>query len=253
MSQRPLDDIKRATKAANRTPHLRKKNFTNPDMIDVLDETGIGGAYHHDGPYDATLASRNKDKRYAPLEAVKYGNMQALKATPHEYVQDSLQKHVPLQGTAVIPPGHRDFSGHRMDYEEGDDLMRDPDAPGGPYKRWDHIQYHPNDLKGKGEPSYTIEEDRKRQKKMHRHSLNSNGAYEMQPQPHPTTARTTARASSGAKHLYHGVAVRERSASVGSPAGVAGPSTNPKSKRLSDGLKRRFGSLRRRHDDDDDA
>ncbi|KAI1077378.1 hypothetical protein F5B20DRAFT_552255 [Whalleya microplaca] len=240
MSDRPLDEIRRATKAANRTPHLRKKNIAHPDIVDALDETGIGGYYHHDGPYDATLASRNKDKRYAPLEAVKYGNMEALKATPHEYVQDSLSRHVPLQGTAIIPPGHEDWNGNRMEYEEGDDLMRDPDAPGGPYKRWDHIQYHPNDLKGKGEPSYTLEEDRKRHKSHLRgSSLNSHGMYEMQPQR--TMARSSGRAKDGRFDA------RERSSSLGSPA----PSTNPRAKRLSDGLKRRLGSLRHRHDGDE--
>ncbi|XXG98825.1 hypothetical protein Hte_005155 [Hypoxylon texense] len=33
--------------------HKRKKNPPFVDSIDVLDETAIGGAYHHDGPYDA--------------------------------------------------------------------------------------------------------------------------------------------------------------------------------------------------------
>lgn len=139
MAERPLDAIKRATKAADRAPHLRKKNMTGPDIVDALDTTGIGGAYHHDGPYDATLASRNKNKKFAPVEAVKYGNSEALRATPRENVIDSLERHIPLQGTAVIPPGHRDMSGRIMDYEEGADLMREADAPGGPYRRWDHV------------------------------------------------------------------------------------------------------------------
>lgn len=139
MSERPLQAIKRATKAADRAPHLRRQNRTGADMVDVLDETAIGGVYHHDGPYDATLASRNRDKRYAPVEAVKYGNSEALKATPRENVVDSLERHVPLQGTATIPPGERDLSGRVMEYEEGADLMREADAPGGAYKRWDHV------------------------------------------------------------------------------------------------------------------
>lgn len=138
MAERPLEAIKRATKAADRAPHLRKKNIARTDPIDVLDDTGLG-AYHHDGPYDATLASRNNDKRYAPVEAVKYGNSEALKATPRENVVDSLERHVPLQGTASIPPGHRDMSGRVMQYEEGADLMREEDAPGGAYRRWDHV------------------------------------------------------------------------------------------------------------------
>ncbi|KAI1209161.1 uncharacterized protein F4807DRAFT_98732 [Annulohypoxylon truncatum] len=234
MSERPLEAIKRANKTANRAPHLRKKNIAGADTIDVLDNTGFGGAYHHDGPYDATLASRNRDKRYAPVEAVKYGNAEALKATPREMVMDSLERHVPLQGTAVIPPGHRDLSGRVMDYEEGADLMREDDADGGPYKRWAHVQYHPDDLKGKGEPSYTIEEDRKKQKRMQRHSLKPNGDYEMQP-----TANATGRSDKNATNV-----TIQRSASLGS----SGPSS-PRGKRLSDGIKRRIGSLRRRHDE----
>lgn len=35
--------------------------------------------------------------------------------------------------------------------------MTEENAGGGPYKRWSGIQYHPDDIKGKGEPSYTIE------------------------------------------------------------------------------------------------
>lgn len=235
MSERPLEAIKRATKAADRAPHLRKTNITRADPIDVLDDTGIGGIYHHDGPYDATLASRNKDKRYAPVEAVKYTNTEALKATPRENVVDSLQRHVPLQGTASIPPGHRDMSGRVMQYEEGADVMREPDAPGGPYRRWDHVKYHPNDLKGKGEPYYTQEERLKEQERLAQSSAEHNGAYEMQP-----TARTT-----GINSKNSNAIVRERSGSLDS----AGPSSAARGKRLSDGIKRRIGSIRRKHDD----
>ncbi|GAW22695.1 hypothetical protein ANO14919_122380 [Xylariales sp. No.14919] len=162
----PLEQIKRDTKAANRAPHLRKKNQTRPDQIDSLDDIVPGGVYHHDGPYDAALASRNRDPRYAPLAAVREGNLAALRATPAVNIADAVTRHVPLQGTASVPPGHVDFTGNLMDYEEGADLMREPDAPGGAYKRYEHMQYHPDDLKGKGEPSYTIERDLKKGKKM---------------------------------------------------------------------------------------
>ncbi|KAI2630335.1 hypothetical protein GGS26DRAFT_107021 [Hypomontagnella submonticulosa] len=233
MSERPLQAIKRATKAADRAPHLRRQNRTGADMVDVLDETAIGGVYHHDGPYDATLASRNRDKRYAPVEAVKYGNSEALKATPRENVVDSLERHVPLQGTATIPPGERDLSGRVMEYEEGADLMREADAPGGAYKRWDHVKYHPDDLKGKGEPAYTIEESMKKQKAQGK-AVNEEGDYELQETSYATgTSKDTSN-----------VAVRERSSSLG----AAGPS-NSKGKRISDGIKRRIGSIRRKHDD----
>ncbi|KAI0598988.1 hypothetical protein F4775DRAFT_135471 [Biscogniauxia sp. FL1348] len=224
-STRPLEQIRRDTKAANRAPHLRKKNFVGADPIDVLDNVGIGGAYHHGGPYDATLAQRNRDARYAPVAAVKESNMEALRATPQEYVQDSLRKHVPLQGTATIPPGMKDYAGRRMNYKEGADLMREPDAPGGPYKRYEHIKYHPDDLKGKGEPSYTIERDLKERKhaahkktqstngsSRHRHSTQTH-EYEMQ----PATVYST---SSHTKNDSH-ARVRSRSYSVGTDSSLS--------------------------------
>ncbi len=139
MSHRPLDQLRKETKAANRAPHLRKKHIPGADSIDKLDKSMIGGLYHHEGPYDATLISRNANVKYAPVDAVKSTNEEAIRATPKEYIKDSLTKHVPLQGTSVIPPGFEDFSGRRMDYEEGADLMREPDAAGGAYKRWDHV------------------------------------------------------------------------------------------------------------------
>ncbi|EGO51678.1 hypothetical protein NEUTE1DRAFT_89292 [Neurospora tetrasperma FGSC 2508] len=166
MSHRPLAMLERDYRAADRTPNLRNPRRQQPiDIIDTLDHTGPGRGfmYHHDGPYDATLASRNRNKKYSPVEAVKDSNMEALRATPHEYVQDSLIKHVPLQGTAVIPPGMRDLAGRTMDYQEGTDMMREGATNGNAsaYKRWAGYQYHPDDLKGKGEPSYTIEKQLK--------------------------------------------------------------------------------------------
>lgn len=138
MSHRPLDILKKEHRAADRAPHLRtRKNGPMTDTIDGLDT--IGGVYHHGGPYDATLASRNRNKQYAPVEAVKESNEEALRATPREYIQDSLTKHVPLQGTGTVPVGSSDMRGNVMNYEEGADLMREPDAQGGAYKRWDGI------------------------------------------------------------------------------------------------------------------
>jgi len=139
MSHRPLDMIKRENRAADRAPHLRRHKAAVTDTIDSLDQSAIGGAYHHGGPYDATLASRNTNKLYSPVEAVKESNIEALKATPNEFINDSITKHVPLQGTAIVPPGMADMGGHVMNYEEGADLMREADAPGGAYRRWDFI------------------------------------------------------------------------------------------------------------------
>ncbi|KAH7027436.1 uncharacterized protein B0I36DRAFT_364639 [Microdochium trichocladiopsis] len=262
---RPLEQIKRETKAANRAPHLRKQNFTGTDQIDMLDDVGIGGAYHHDGPYDATLASRNRDKRYAPVEAVKETNMAALRATPRERIQDSLKHHVPLSGTAEVPPGMTDRFGRVLDFEEGDDLMRDSDAPGGPYARYEHVPYHPEDLKGKGEPSFTIERDRKARKHAKSKSMgsaNGTNVYEMQPQAGRASAsgreQHPGEVGRGAKNGTTPI-TRQRSSSSGafpsnsrsSPLGASGSGDLSRrastSKRLSGGLKRTFGSLRRRH------
>ncbi|KAI1436887.1 hypothetical protein GGR50DRAFT_648957 [Xylaria sp. CBS 124048] len=161
----PLQQIKQETKAANRSPHLRKASQPKPDQIDALDNIGPGGPYHHGGPYDATLASRNQDARYAPLAAVEESNRAALRATPAVNILDALTHHVPLQGTATVPPGATDASGNVMCYEEGADLMREPDAGGGAYRRYEHVTYRPGDLKGKGEPSYSTERDLKAKKK----------------------------------------------------------------------------------------
>lgn len=128
--------IKRDAKAADR-PYRHRKRISETDTIDALDT--IGGAYHHGGPYDATLTSRNLDKKYSPVAAVEESNMEAIRATPRENIIDSLTKHVPLQGTSSIPAGSPDMSGKVMHYEEGADLMREPDAEGGAYKRWDGV------------------------------------------------------------------------------------------------------------------
>jgi hypothetical protein len=75
--------------------------------------------------------------------------MEAIRATPREFIKDSLDRHVPLQGVAAIPAGETDMSGKVMDFQEGADLMREPDAPGGAYRRWDgfaNIVSHPTQL-----------------------------------------------------------------------------------------------------------
>lgn len=134
MSNRPLEQIRKEAKAANRSPHLKKKHIPGADLIDSLDDS-FDNRYHHEGPYDATLLSRNTSYLTSPVEAVRGTNEEALRATPRENIRDALDKHVPLQGTAVIPPGMCGLDGRPMNYEEGADLMREPDAPGGAYKR----------------------------------------------------------------------------------------------------------------------
>jgi hypothetical protein len=143
MSHRPLDQLRKEAKAADRAPHLKKKHLPGADTIDSLDRTMLGGAYHHEGPYDATLLARNINSKISPVEATRETNEEAIRATPRENIQDSLVKHLPLQGTATIPPGFFSFNGQKMNYKEGADLMREEDAPGGAYKRWEGIVGYP--------------------------------------------------------------------------------------------------------------
>lgn len=125
MSHRPLEQLRKEEKAARRSPHLRKKHIPGADIIDQLDQAIPGGTYHHEGPYDATLISRNTSYKSSPVEAVRETNAEAIRATPQEYLKDSLTKHVPLQGTAIVPPGMTSWDGKKMEYEEGADLMRE--------------------------------------------------------------------------------------------------------------------------------
>ncbi|KAH6884551.1 hypothetical protein B0T10DRAFT_409859 [Thelonectria olida] len=222
MTHRPLEILRKEARAADRAPHLRRKNMPHTDTIDALDT--IGGTYHHGGPFDAALVSRNRNKAYSPVAAVHDSNMEAIRATPREYLEDSLRKHMPLQGTALIPNGAEDFHGNVMDYEEGADLMREPDAAGGAYKRWDGIEYHPDDLKGKG-PNFEKERDMKEKK---RRAKGLPAEYELQSRP-PLSTRHRSYEAPGTPSVDAGLG---RSHST--------------SKRFGDGLRRRFGSMRRK-------
>ncbi|KAI5798967.1 hypothetical protein EDC01DRAFT_649901 [Geopyxis carbonaria] len=175
---RPLDQIRAETKAANRPRHLKKSSIPGADTIDRLGDVLGGIPYHHDGPYEATLAAR-QIPGYAPVDAVKESNEAAIRATPRANIIDSLEKHYPMQGTAIYPPG----VGGVGDYEEYDVMRRD-----GGYKRWAHMEYKDEDLKGKGEPSYTIEEFEKQQKAARRKHQNGTkkNEYEMRPTPGST-------------------------------------------------------------------
>lgn len=264
LQESPLEAIKKEAKAAHRSPHLRKKHIPHADTIDSLDKS-FGFAYHHEGPYDATLRSRNLTPKTSPIEAVRRSNEEALKATPKENIRDALERHVPLQGTASIPPGEPDFSGNEMRYEEGADLMREPDAAGGAYKRWADMKYHSDDLKGKGEPSYTIEEALKENKRI---SSDAASEYEMLPQQRATSSRLVdppprrnfTRLRSQSNNDVDGAMSRgfnpdgfESKEMNARTSGIASGSTsrargNSNSEntgtKLGQGLKKRFGSLR---------
>lgn len=173
-SVHPLDQLAREKAEADRAKYMTRKHAVRPDTIDNLDDVGLGH-YHHGGPYDATLFARNNSWRSSPVAAVSSTNEEALRATPHDKIVDSVRGHRPLDGVAAFPPGTTDREGHRYEYTEGENVMLDENAGGGPYKRWSGVQYHPDDIKGKGEPSYSIE------KALKEHSLEEkdNGEIEM--------------------------------------------------------------------------
>jgi hypothetical protein len=130
MNQTPLEAAKYDQKIAHRSPHLKKRHMPGPDTIDRLDPLG---KYHHEGPYDAALLARNTSIETSPLAAISDSNREAIKATPRENIIDSIQKHKPLDGTAVVPPGTQDRFGRTYEYQEGDNMMT---TFGGDYKRW---------------------------------------------------------------------------------------------------------------------
>jgi hypothetical protein len=222
-SHRPLDTIRTDSKKAYRTPHLRKKNFQGADIIDRLDKTTL--SYHHEGPYDAANLSRNLNMKHSPIAAVADSNEQALRATPRENIIDSVSRHRPLEGTANVPPGMADRFGRILDYEEGTDLQRDP-LNGGDYKKWPGITYHPDDLKAKGEPSYTIE------KALKEHKAYGDSGTELQ-----SRRRNKSLGAHDGPRDVPAVAFDE--------SGGLGRS-NTTSKSMGSTLKKRFGSIRRR-------
>ncbi|KAF2682465.1 hypothetical protein K458DRAFT_370358 [Lentithecium fluviatile CBS 122367] len=223
-SLRPLDTIRKESKTAYRTPHLRKKNFQGADIIDRLDKTTL--SYHHEGPYDATNMSRNLNWKHSPVAAVADSNEEALRATPRENIIDAVSRHRPLEGTANVPPGMPDRFGRVLDYQEGTDLQRDP-LNGGDYKKWPGVQYHPDDLKAKGEPSYTIE------KALKEHKLYGDSGTELQ-------SRRRRNLSMGANDTPQDIPAE----SLNQEGGLGRSNTTGKS--MGSTLKKRFGSLRRR-------
>ena len=137
-SHKPLDIIRRDSKKADRSPHLKKRHLPGPDTIDRLDPAIGGRAYHHEGPYDAALLARNNSFENSPLAALKGTNQEAIKATPPENIRDAVERHHPLDGVAIVPPGMQDRFGRSYHYEEGADLMRETNEEGPGYKRWSH-------------------------------------------------------------------------------------------------------------------
>lgn len=254
-SHQPLEILRKDSKKAYRSPHLKKTHLPGPDTIDQLDPAIGGRAYHHEGPYDAALLARNNSVGISPVAALQSTNAEALKATPAENVRDSVERHKPLDGVAQLPSGVPDRFGRTLHYEEGADLMHEdgPDGPG--YKRWagkvrskkrpiramanSPQDYAPGDLKGKGD-TFLLDQA------LQAHTINENG-IEMS-----ETAFKNAKANgtldnrdpvtiAGGEAAYADYArandvdvARNRSDSGG----------------LRSGLKKRIGSLRRKNRED---
>lgn len=176
-SNQPLDIIRRDSRKAHRSSHLKKQHIPGADMIDRLDPALGGIAYHHEGPYDATSLARNLEYKSSPVAAVASTNEEALKATPRENIRDAVEKHRPLDGTAFIPPGERDTMGRTYHYEEGTDMMREGTTSDAGYKRWPGKDYDPEDLGGKSEPAFSLD------RALKAHTINDDG-IEMLDRPH---------------------------------------------------------------------
>lgn len=155
------------------------------------------------------------------MDALKESTAAILAATPAASIRDCLENHYPLQGTAMYPPG----VGGLGDYEEYDVMVKD-----GNYKRWDHMTYRDEDRKGKGEPSYTIEEFEKQQKAARKAGKNAakRDEYEMYP---PSK---------------DGTRVGLMSAGNGRPRAMSGGADLRSDQGRLGGLKRRFNSLRKK-------
>jgi len=205
---------------------LRKKHHPGADAIDRLDRTTF--AYHHEGPYDAALLARNTSYKTSPVAAVAGTNEEALKATPLENVIDAISRHRPIDGVAELPPGVPDRFGRVLNYKEGADLQREE---GGDYRRWPGVTYLEGDLKGKGEPSYSIE------KALNDHQITGDEGIEL----------TTRSRNKSASRADESVVASGSGTGNQSYADLDGDMrrSNTTGRKLSGGLKKRFGSLRK--------
>jgi hypothetical protein len=148
---------------------------------------------------------------------------------------------------ATYPPGATDLNGHVYSYEQGENMMTAGNPDGGAYKRWPGVPYHPDDIKGKGEPSYSIEKALKDHKmtsidgsdKGHKKSASSEVELTSRPRQSGNKAQTSG-LSGGADQFD-----RDNSMRGADEQGVR-RSASAKEKRLSGGgLKKRFGSMKR--------
>ena len=124
----------------------RPSNQLPPDAIDLMDESLPPSLLrHHSGPFDPVTKSAYLSQNKSPLAALEHSTAEILHATPEVSIRDSLNKHVPLQNTAVVGPGELVPGGlpdERLDYEE-ENLIGD-------IGRWQGVDYDDDDRRAKG-------------------------------------------------------------------------------------------------------
>lgn len=157
----PIVDVKPSTSASADEPtsprrhhHQHHKSRPSrelpPDIIDRMDDSVPPQLLrHHSGPFDAVTRSAYLSKNKSPLAALQHSNEEALKATPEASIRDSLYKHVPLQNTAIVPPGEHVPGGlpdETLDYQE-ENLI-------GGVGRLQAIEHDDDDRRAKGHPGW---------------------------------------------------------------------------------------------------
>lgn len=146
-----LDAIRRENRRARRDP-LQKALPVDP--IDKLD-LSFGAPFHHEGPYDSTLFSRQV-KGKAPVDALRSSNQETIDATPPGSLVDSLKQKIPLDNVGSIPPGRAAPGGHIMDYRE--ENLFDGNEVWGATPRHPSHYYRREDLAAKGKHSRYLSE-----------------------------------------------------------------------------------------------
>ncbi|KAK6541162.1 hypothetical protein TWF694_008533 [Orbilia ellipsospora] len=193
---------------AKRHSRNEGRNRPNPqrvlaaDTIDSLDTSFGIFTFHHEGPYDATLSHRNRNPLKSPVQATRFGNEMALKATLPQDIENSLQFGRPLEGVAIFPPGTKVVGGEVLEYDEYDLNRKD-----GNYRRYPGVQYREEDLKGKGIEGYDgdlADKKRKEAKKQQRQSPDNDAAAPRSASvtfAEPATGTTLARSGTTAGRL----------------------------------------------------
>jgi hypothetical protein len=148
---------------------------------------------------------------------------------------------------ATYPPGATDLSGHVYHYEQGENMMTAGNPDGGAYKRWPGVPYHPDDIKGKGEPSYSVEKALKDHKMTSvegsgkGHKKNASNETELMSRPRQSGDQAQTSGVAGGTDQLDGDNSRGGAGEL-----EMGRGASAKEKRLSGGgLKKRFGNMKR--------